>query len=82
MRNGLNQIRNDFPGKHVYIITINVIEHHVKNGNKNAWIVSNEKSKNCKPEFPSIIKYGYTINKCLQSKLISKYDFKKTTRLL
>ncbi|WP_089084463.1 hypothetical protein [Aquitalea magnusonii] len=77
MRNGLNQIRNEFPGKHVYIITINVIEHHAKNENKMAWLISNEKSKNCKPEFPPIIKYGQPINKCLQSKLISKYDSKK-----
>jgi len=77
MRNGLNQIKKEFPGKHVYIISINVIEHHAKNENKKAWMVSNEKSKNCKPGFPPIIKYGQPINKCLQSELISKYDFKK-----
>lgn len=70
----IDYLKSEYPGRKIYISSINIVEINENQKPGRRWVVINEGNPNCRIEPPRIIFYGQKLNKCLRVERNDKYD--------
>lgn len=69
----VNILQKNFPGRLIYISSINIVEIGEDQNPGNRWVVINDGLPHCKVKFPHVINYGQALGRCLRVERNDQY---------